>query len=174
MRVVGLVTVAVVDDHQPAVSAQGGIGIHHHPVSRGVHGCAGGRADIHAFMERAFTREGIGAVPKRSHQAARHGKSRGLCERGLQALGGAAHHGQDVGGTQEVVILHAFGETGNQLAFAGNIGRAFQPLADAISYRNFLGIQLQAGELLVGAGDFFLQALIARAKPVSASPRRAL
>ena len=131
-----------------------------------MHRSAAGHADVHSLVERAFIREGVRALAVGSCDEALHRPHARLCARRPQPAGIAAGQRQQVGGAQKVVILHAFRERRHQLAFGRYVRRPFQLLLDAISHGNFLGVQLQAGELLVGLADHLLQTLVARAQAV--------
>jgi hypothetical protein len=112
-------------------------------------------------MERAFTREGIGAGSETTlDQSAVHRPDPRTRIQRLKppALGPDS---EQLGPLEEVVILHGFGERQPELAFRGDVGRTFHLLLDPECQRHLPRIELQSGELLILLVDHGLQALVA-------------
>ncbi len=78
---------------------------------------------------------------------------------------------QHLGGPQKAIIFQALGEGRHELTFRRDIRRTFQFLLDAVGERHFLGVHLQAGELLVGLADHFLQILVTCSKAIGFPPK---
>src|SRR5208283_2093021 len=75
-----------------------------------------------------------------------------------------------IGAAQEVVLLHTLGESRRQFAFARNVRGAFQLLFDTVSDGHFLGVDFQAGQLLIGLIDDSLEILVTRTQGVGFAP----
>ena len=67
VRIVGLVSIAVIDDHQPAIAAEA-LRKSDDSVGCGVHRSTDRRSNVHALVISAFTREGISTRAVAAHQ----------------------------------------------------------------------------------------------------------
>jgi len=160
-----LYAAAMFHDDQPAVTAEL-LRKDDDSIGRGVHGRPGGCAQVDALVHGAFAGEGIFALAERAHQAAIDGPEARLRRDGEKCAGMPALERQHLTAAQEVVVLDALRESRGKLAFCGNAVRAFDLLLDAVCQGNFLGVDFETGELLVGLADHFLQILVTEPETV--------
>src|SRR5690349_12587740 len=115
MRVPGLDSVAMIDDHQPAVAARDPLCVLHYSIRGGSHGCSLDGRNVDAGMKRAFARKWVLPVAEVAHQSAVHRPDR---RHGVLLPGASVSvlDAGETGGLQPVVFVDRFTEGWNQQA----------------------------------------------------------
>ena len=162
MRVVRVNAAAVIDRDHQAVSAFPRSRLHH-AIGRGADRSSRRSGDIDAGVKRSFTGEWVHSPAEGARQPAGHRPDARPRARRLNPARAVAVQFHRIGAAQEVVLFHTFRETRRQFTFAGNIRRSFQLLLNAVGDRNFLSVDFQAGQLLIGLVHHFLEVLVTRA-----------